>query len=104
MRYIRTKDNIYDERELYNYCGVYYKESLRIGRLVASADTIEELCDSFIVETDGNVKLWVDPKLENAKMYYGIKNIYGTIWVSGKKNEPILKTIAIYKDGKWELL
>ena len=50
------------------------------AKVLAEADTIEELCDRFVSETEDNTKFWVEPTLENAKMYCGIKNIFGAIW------------------------
>ena len=62
MRYIRTDNEVYDTEELWEdsrlngkpyvtklgWC--IYKESI-----VASADTIEELCDWFVLRKDGKI-------------------------------------------------
>ena len=57
MRYIRTKDNIkgYDES-----CDLHYIYQCIGG--IKVADTIEELCDWFIVEGDSNEITYQDRK------------------------------------------
>ena len=84
MKYIRTKNGIYDTSK-----GIY-TPSIKMWAIgiatiydediLKQADTIEELCDRFVAETCDNTKFWVESTLENAKIYCGIKNIYGAIW------------------------
>ena len=92
MRYIRTDNEVYDTEELWEdsrlngkpyvtklgWC--IYKESI-----VASADTIEELCDEFcLLGNDGtklvyNISDWLDLKEKILSNKAWIK-IYGAIW------------------------
>lgn len=87
MIYIRTKDGILKTENL------KLVEDDRFGRRyincynfpyipLKEADTIEELCDRFVAETCDNTRFWVELKLEYAKTYCGIKNIYGAVWTS----------------------
>lgn len=92
MKYIRTKNGIYEANDEFKIEDevLYEKDQLTFdeddyvwfsyGEVISQADTIEELCDGFIAETEDITKFRVEPTLENAKMYCGIKNIYGAIW------------------------
>lgn len=52
MKYIRTKDGIYTDV----WWEEHYKElKLREGDSIKLADTIEELCDAFVLETEGKI-------------------------------------------------
>ena len=64
------------DRKVSDYKKVYKED------VIKQSDTIEELCDRFIAETEDTVKFWVESTLKNAKIYCGIKNIYGAIWTS----------------------
>lgn len=116
MKYIRTKSGIYevDEKEMIacpNEDGttdVYYK--LESGKLVnrndiiKESDSLEKLCDHLIVVEKGSSML---PSLQHRflgdlfldhsydKMFQENKiEVYGAIWIKGKDEEPILKSVA----------
>lgn len=62
MRYIRTKDRIYDgSRYLREYTGWYFNENSKLyafteSEIIKTANTIEELCDRYYgVDEDGDV-------------------------------------------------
>lgn len=73
MKYIRTKDgNIYDTL---NCVGKYY--------VVDQADTIEELCDEFVIideDNEPNIKQGRD--IHHCRRIWSINNclIYGAVW------------------------
>lgn len=105
MRYIRTHSEIYDMDDLYEceelvdkpyatkkegWC--IYKESI-----IQEADTIEELCDEFVVLFEEmnyptQFRLW-----HLAKKY---KNVFGAIWT----NKGLVYVAKINEEGKLELL
>lgn len=88
MEYIRTKNGIYEVVDTYEVSYVIgytedgFEKKVYKEDVIKQADTIEELCDRFVAETCDNTKFWIESTLENAKMYCGIKNIYGAIWTS----------------------
>lgn len=89
--YIRTKDGIYevvtaervsDNKLLYIISTSKTENTtdwVHEADVISQADTIEELCDKFVVKTCGVTEYWVEQKLECAKMYFGVEIIYGTI-------------------------
>ena len=127
MKYVRTENGIFEVLSEYdtpenttlisnlvmafnakvtprNYSGA----SIRIiysNEVISQADTIKELCDRFVVETCDNTKFWLERSLEFAKIYCGIKNIYGAIWVIDDNGVPILKPVAkMNENGDLELI
>lgn len=86
MKYIRTKNGIYEVVDTYEVSYVIgytedgFEKKVYKEDVIKQANTIEELCDRFIAETEDTTKFWVESTLENAKIYCGIKNIYGAIW------------------------
>lgn len=78
------------------------------------ADTIEELCDEFVIDCKSNIKhkpfVYTLPK--DIKEYYNSLEmtkddtiVYGAIWVEGNEGESILKPVAkMNDDGDLELL
>ena len=83
MNYIRTKDGIYVLSEAY-WAG-------NKDEIINQADTIEELCDEFVIEKKGyapfvsqtifyNGKEHKEDLKALAEYYSGYDNIYGAIW------------------------
>ena len=80
MKYIRTKDGIYENKPLEKHLGkrrgkgfeIVFKEQ----DILKQADTIKELCDEFVMISDGK------HKLDIGCHSYGDKKIqiYGAIW------------------------
>ena len=104
MKYIRTKDGIYD---LEKYCitnaskkvlhsiitGVDDNKDIEI---INQANTIEELCDEFVVEDRDEFAIFHNLKL--AKQTKGI--IYGAIWT----DKGLIYVAKMNEKGVLELL
>ena len=88
MKYIRTKDGIYEVVDTYEVSYVIgytedgFEKKVYKEDIIKQADTIEELCDKFVVidketkEVMNIVAFW-----EYAKHWVSWKyNIYGAIW------------------------
>lgn len=102
MKYIRTKEGIYEVVGFDNECIIPSKlvKVKTNGRerithccdtdIIKEADTIEELCDEFVIEYrdgskfisihDNTDKFLIEHKDEIESGY--IKNVYGAIWTS----------------------
>ena len=116
MKYIRTKDGIYNKSEIICYA---FREEFNSPnwnddiekylqtKIVAEADTIEELCDEFVVENkkDHLHINYANEDRQAIKMVIGNINkeewfIYGAIWT-----EWGLKYVAKMNDkGELELI
>ena len=127
-KFFRTKDRIVEfeghfawiddieeeTKTIKSYC-LYQTEqepySIKEGEIVNESDTIEELCDIYLVENEIKDKSEYSVEhrniVENLKYHIlaqGLK-IYGLIFAKDKHGEPILKTVAkMDKKGEWELL
>lgn len=117
MKYIRTKDGIWEIMEIKpNYEKTYYrcKHNLISNRfekmdIIKQADTIEELCDelmirgeygSYIIDVNGLDKD-CDGWTKEVGIPKGLVKVYGAIWVIDDNGAPILKSVAkANKDGK----
>ena len=72
-------------------------------------DTIEELCDEFVVAYEDGARIvysdleWAKCKAKTSPIK---STIYGAIWIKGEHGEPILKSVAKmnYEKRKLELL
>lgn len=97
MKYVRTKDKIYEiceNGETYNGFGCKTKEGvIKIHKkdIVKQADTIEELCDEFVVKSLVDKPIVIHKQYMDLKDYKFIDNgytihidseseIYGAIW------------------------
>ena len=85
--YIRTKNRIYKvESETFDKKGYYideYEYDMILKRqVIKQADTIEELCDRFVViDKETKEVISIVSFLEYAKLWSYCKyNIYGAIW------------------------
>lgn len=128
MKYFRTKEHIYKrlfiDKAIINECGWGHcdKDLNPIGEtIVDQADTIEELCDGFIIvkndkqpfTKDKNIVDTFSFKSRAEELYCDWEDeimehkvvIYAFIWTKGKYNEPILKSVAeLNEKGDLELL
>ena len=107
MRYIRTK-----ETDCYIIDTIKYKEItgedcfIPKNEIVAEADTIEELCDEFVIAYENGARIvygdleWAKVKaMVNSKS--GIKSIiYGAIWT----DKGLLYVAKMNDKGELELL
>ena len=85
--YIRTKNRIYQvESETFNKQGYYidrYEEDVILKeQVIKQADTIEELCDRFVVmDKETKEVMNIVSFLAYAKLWSYCKyNIYGAVW------------------------
>ncbi len=114
MKYIRTKNNeIYKtvgEEELYWVIkdSDIYEKLVPKCNVIKQADTIEELCDCFIIErTNGEHIMFKElPPLQRhydlyCREYHHIAGRYGCIWVAGKGLKYVAK---MNEKGEFELL
>ena len=94
MKYIRTENGIYEVSEKATYCGknFYYttaEVTLEDVDVISQADTIEELCDDYVmVNKDWKKPSFVEKEIadkwhlkEKATVDKGY-TIYGAIWTS----------------------
>ena len=114
MKYIRTKDNniykVAGEEELYwvvKDSDIYEKLVPRCN-VVKQADTVEDLCDCFIVEYTNTEPTMFDNfyHLQRhhdlySRNYHHIAGRYGCIWVAGKGLKYVAK---MNNEGELELL
>ena len=122
MKYIRTKDGIYDlEKSLFHqYNGIrvstpYCKQYEENPSLCKTADTIEELCDEFVQINKSKDKDLVKIKKIDGAMYYqklervfdsewhklsAGEYIFGAIWT----NKGLIYVAKMNKKGELELL
>jgi len=113
MKYIRTKDNVwlfedgYAKRPAFNNCIMILPRSYNLENC-KQADTIEDLCDCFIIEyTNTEPTMFLNfCHLQRhhdlyGQDYHNVAGRYGCIWVAGKG----LKYVAKMNDkGELELL
>lgn len=83
MKYIRTKDRIYDLSNKYSQTPEEVQIALMTGNYKQS-DTIEELCDEFVIDEVH----YIESSLKEIVLYEKcigkglLTNIYGAIWTS----------------------
>lgn len=114
MKYIRTNEGIYEVVDTYEtkyvvgytedgFEKVVYKENI-----IAEADTIEELCDEFVIIPKNDwgknyLAYGVNTKFLKESIYnlnYPIKDVYGAIWT----DKGLIYVAKMNKDGKFELI
>ena len=116
MKYIRLKDKIYTDNNLYTITKVYEDNRFKVGDKVLStdkifekvedkdiADTIEELCECFVGiykdEEEINDKE-IAYFLENLSRENYFKEIYGAIWT----DKGLIYVAKMNDKGELELL
>ena len=106
MKYIRTKGSIYEGKKINDNTflingrnGHKYKMRINHINFVNEADTIEELCDEFVI-TNGKIHQ-TTKAFDKIKEYFNPYDIfYGAIWT-----DKGLKYIAkMNKEGDLELI
>ena len=118
MKYIRTKDEIYEVLEIYTYtkkklgviieslgCKTENESELKTifyGNVLKQADTIEELCDEFVVAADFYDKPNVLTKVNSLPIDIDLTNhtIYGAIWT----DKGLIYVAKMNENGGMELL
>jgi hypothetical protein len=123
MKYIRTKEGIYEFKGEYMSInkGIYYlfgkleetateylfKNDVSLGKVVSQADTIEELCDIYVSvyeETLDNefFEAYKYTPMEVKNFYPGYipKEVYGSIWT----DKGLIYVAKMNDKGELELL
>lgn len=109
MKYIRTKDGkiikiLKEGIDMFGKYGMVNKENcIRNYDDSKQADTIEELCDEFVVFIKGSCGgHWLTPikDFEHTKKEYCYDEIYGAIWT----NKGLIYVAKMNKKGDLELL
>ena len=106
MKYIRTKDNVYEEEKIRTE-----KEDIERIRLnkeiIAQADTIEKLCDEFIITATSHYSAYIAEThtLEEAIEYCENNHmpktkIRGAIWT----DKGLIYVAKMNKEGDFELI
>lgn len=84
MKYIRTKDEriIDTEKEYINHPSNYPIQARDYGLVINQADTIEELCDAYVVKSGEAYIVWQILSFDQIRLNYKSKvyEIYGAIW------------------------
>ena len=114
-RFIRTKDELYDTQNLM-YRTIKDNKVYRVGwdvekptfeaDIIAEADTLEELCDEFVIENDycGQISQSRYFDFEVAKQNIDIASndvIYGALRIAGKG---LIYVAKMNNEGALELI
>lgn len=112
MIYVRTKDKIYQIDKRIALCNVppwlqtgdedkFYpankpEEGVFESEILKEADTIEELCDEWIIiPKDVNCNPYIRHIFQDISHFINPDHIvFAAIWCRGSNNEPILKPVA----------
>jgi len=109
MRYVRTKDgkilkNGIEERKLGIRSGKGYEILINDINKSREADTIEELCDQFVMFDENNTFLIANENFSVIKDLWNrrdiVVSVYGEIWF----NNELRKVAKMNKKGEFELL
>ncbi len=108
MGFIRTTKSIYSGIQLTKNTILVngkknnrkYPVSLKNNNIIAQADTIEELCDEFVIVIDG--KHYITNEFEANCIIWGSKtqNLYGAIWT----DKGLIYVAKLNENGKLELI
>ena len=114
MRYIRTKDGVYEATDYLedgcwclNNGGAYFRKA----DIIKEADIIEELCDEFTYEYDKNSKhtkcwkdtntgIWYDYDVDFKLNKKEISTIKGAIWT----DKGLIYVAKMNENGEFELI
>jgi len=96
---------IIDDNNLIVYDTVFKDRIANHGQILKQSDTIEELCDKYILI---NRKEELEPYIcdtyrEAVELKGDDEDLFGAIWTTGEHSEPILKSVAKYNKGKFTL-
>lgn len=102
MKYVRAREGIYEKSQL--IYGFNDNEEYLLQNIIKEADTIQELCDTFIViNKDGTRDLYKKIDFTTINLFKEqvyIKEIYGAIYV----DYGIKKVAVMNQEGELELL
>ena len=110
MKYIRTKDGIYEVDSESRHLTFINSEKLLVNNssILAQANTIEELCDELVVKHINNEKPYVadnyqkhDLLKDRQKVFeYGVEIVYGAIYT----NKGLIYVGKMNENGGFELI
>lgn len=104
MKYIRTKDGVYDKNSY--KLNIAISKEIRTTRkidytIIKQADTIEELCDEFLLFREGKPYAIVPNKEHNAELAKAVwKDYRGAIWT----DKGLIYVAKVNDKGELELL
>ena len=103
MRYIRTKDGVYEATDYLedgcwclNNGGAYFRKA----DIIKEADIIEELCDCYVLEFDNGNRVVIDADEYCNYEKHVRKNCYGAIWT----NKGLIYVAKMNENGEFELI
>ena len=103
MKYIRTKDGIYENKPLEHKFGVKGKGGYSIeyknSDILNQADTIEELCDEFVVVGSLCCSLLNENEKQDIKRF-AKSNLFGAIWT----DKGLIYVAKMNENGDLELI
>lgn len=118
MKYIRTNNGIYElknnmsiENAIYSMFGKFektnekhlFRNGKHLGKVIDQADTIEELCDEFVLK---NENVFTKPQMLEDDYngidlnYYKNEDIYGAIWT----DKGLIYVAKMNNKGELELI
>ena len=105
MKYIRTKDGIWEVSSFKGMRTIRNKQCEYVlyqdTDVIAQADTIEELCDEFMIFNSNNTCIGIIDHYETAKYKSPYKAIvYGAIWT----DKGLIYVAKMNDKGELELL
>ena len=108
MKYIRTKDGIVEITKVLSYCYLDKSGNEYLLDKYKTADTIEELCDEFVLTDNGNPPLIIHNVVElDSGIFENVKTlktqykvIYGAIWT----DKGLIYVAKMNENGEFELL
>lgn len=108
MKYIRTKDGIFEWNTLLGISQEYFENNKK--EIIVQADTIEELCDSFVIfYNKSHHKVSILKSMTTARLYYKrdkrysgnyVDKVYGAIWT----DKGLIYVAKMNEEGELELL
>ena len=105
-KYVITKDYLIFENILNDFNAVIPKQDI-----IKQADTLDKLFDTYVLKTMLDIGISAYRVYWNVKSLLDIKakydegsisaELYGAIWITGPRGEPILKSVAkMDKEGR----
>ena len=111
MKYIRTKDGIFEKanQTIYKNEELEYIDDYELKLIIKQADTIEELCDCYIVIKNNRHSYYTKKQFNRTRTDHfllardvklGKKIVYGAIWT----NKGLIYVAKMNEKGELELL
>ena len=99
-KYIRTKHSVHEWKKLYPTSRLYYKDYPE--EIIKQSNSIEKLCDAFVMFRDGKPYALVENNENNLKMVRGGAwgDLRGAIWT----DKGLIYVAKRNDKGEFELL